>query len=247
MKPLKASIHAVVIVGGGFGGLAAAKALRQTPVLVTLVDRTNHHLFQPLLYQVAMAGPSPADIAAPIRSILNTQRNVTVLLGEATGIDFERRILRLRDGELPFDDLLLGTGGRTSYFGHDEWSKFAPGLKSLDDAIEIRCRVLLAFEAAEREEPEKVSTLGFRKSIQDLVQSITQYAAKHAIATPGIQRTDLPKDSIRELEPAAPSIVAFRNAISKQTIVVARRAMACERSGGGKENSKPTVARQDMD
>jgi len=98
-----------------------------------------------------------------------------------------------------------------------------------------------------REEPEKVSTLGFRKSIQDLVQSITQYAAKHAIATPGIQRTDLPKDSIRELEPAAPSIVAFRNAMSKQTIVVARRAMACERSGGGKENSKPTVARQDMD
>ena len=141
----------VVIVGGGFGGLAAAKALRKAPVLVTLVDRTNHHLFQPLLYQVAMAGLSPADIAAPIRSILNTQRNVTVLLGEATGIDFERRILRLRDGELPFDDLLLATGGRTSYFGHDEWSKFAPGLKSLDDAIEIRCRVLLAFEAAERE------------------------------------------------------------------------------------------------
>ncbi len=119
MKPLKASIHAVVIVGGGFGGLAAAKALRQAPVLVTLVDRTNHHLFQPLLYQVAMAGLSPADIAAPIRSILNTQRNVTVLLGEATGIDFERRILRLRDGELPFDDLLLATGGRTSYFEHD--------------------------------------------------------------------------------------------------------------------------------
>ena len=108
------SLPQVVIVGGGFGGLAAAKALRKAPVLVTLVDRTNHHLFQPLLYQVAMAGLSPADIAAPIRSILNTQRNVTVLLGEATGIDFERRILRLRDGELPFDDLLLATGGRTS-------------------------------------------------------------------------------------------------------------------------------------
>lgn len=141
----------VVIVGGGFGGLTAAKAMRRMPVRVTLVDRTNHHLFQPLLYQVAMAGLSPADIAAPIRSILSRQRNVTVLLGEAMGVDFERRTLSLRDGELPFDYLLLATGGRTSYFGHDDWAKFAPGLKSLDDAIEIRRRVLLAFEAAERQ------------------------------------------------------------------------------------------------
>lgn len=141
----------VVIVGGGFGGLTAAKAMRRMPVRVTLIDRTNHHLFQPLLYQVAMAGLSPADIAAPIRSILSRQRNVTVLLGEAIGIDFQRRTLLLRDGELPFDYLLLATGGRTSYFGHDDWAKFAPGLKNLDDAIEIRRRVLLAFEAAERE------------------------------------------------------------------------------------------------
>jgi NADH dehydrogenase len=146
-----ASPPRIVIVGGGFGGLAVAKALRKTPVQITLVDRTNHHLFQPLLYQVAMAGLSPADIAAPIRSILNNQRNVSVLLAEATGVDFERQALLLSDGELPFDYLLLATGGRTSYFGHDEWSRFAPGLKSLDDAIEIRRRVLLAFEAAERE------------------------------------------------------------------------------------------------
>jgi NADH dehydrogenase len=148
---MTASPPHIVIGGGGFGGLAVAKALRKTPVRITLVDRTNHHLFQPLLYQVAMAGLSPADIAAPIRSIFNNQRNVSVLLAEATGVDFERRALLLSDGELPFDYLLLATGGRTSYFGHDEWSRFAPGLKSLDDAIEIRRRVLLAFEAAERE------------------------------------------------------------------------------------------------
>jgi NADH dehydrogenase len=140
----------VVIIGGGFGGLAAAKAMRRLPVRVTLVDRTNHHLFQPLLYQVAMAGLSPADIAAPIRSILSRQRNVTVLLGEAIGVDFEHSTLQLRDGELPFDYLLLATGGRTSYFGHDDWAKFAPGLKNPNDAIEIRRRVLLAFEATER-------------------------------------------------------------------------------------------------
>lgn len=141
----------VVIIGGGFGGLEAAKALKRAPVRVTLVDRTNHHLFQPLLYQVAMAGLSPADIAAPIRAILRKQRNVTVLLAEATGVDFERRTVQLTDGELTYDYLILATGGRTSYFGHDEWEKFAPGLKDLDDAVEIRRRVLLAFEAAEKE------------------------------------------------------------------------------------------------
>jgi NADH dehydrogenase len=150
-NPTGIPVPHVVIVGGGFGGLTAGKAMRRLPVRVTLVDRTNHHLFQPLLYQVAMAGLSPADIAAPIRSILSRQANVTVLLGEATGVNSERHTLVLRDGELNFDYLLLATGGRTSYFGHDDWAKFAPGLKSLDDAIEIRRRVLMAFEAAERE------------------------------------------------------------------------------------------------
>lgn len=141
----------VVIVGGGFGGLATARALKHADVRITLIDRTNHHLFQPLLYQVAMAGLSPADIAAPIRSILHKQKNVNVLLDEVTGVDLTKQVLTLRDEQLSYDYLVLATGGRTSYFGHDEWEKFAPGLKDLDDAVEIRRRVLLAFEAAEKE------------------------------------------------------------------------------------------------
>ncbi len=150
----------VVIVGGGFGGLAAAKALRDAPVRVTLVDRVNHHLFQPLLYQVATAALSPADIAAPIRSILRNQRNTTVLLGEVIAIDLAHRAVILTpnpetgetaDDRLSYDYLILAPGTVTTYFGHHEWEKDAPGLKSLDDAIEVRRRVFLAFEAAERE------------------------------------------------------------------------------------------------
>lgn len=142
----------VVIIGGGFGGLTAAQSLRRARVRITLVDRTNHHLFQPLLYQVAIAGLSPADIASPIRSILRRQKNVSVLLDEAISIDLVRRLVQLRNSSLSYDYLILATGGRTSYFGHEEWERFAPGLKSLADAIEIRQRVLLAFEEAEREE-----------------------------------------------------------------------------------------------
>ena len=150
----------VVIVGAGFGGLTTAQTLKHAPVRITVVDRTNHHLFQPLLYQVAMAGLSPADIATPIRSILRKQKNVAVLLAEVTGINYDERSISLRDGEhedtLSYDYLVLATGGRTSYFGHDQWEMFAPGLKDLDDAVEIRRRVLLAFESAEREtDPER--------------------------------------------------------------------------------------------
>jgi NADH dehydrogenase len=146
----------VVIIGAGFGGLIAAQALKRAPVKVTVVDRTNHHLFQPLLYQVAMAGLSPADIAAPIRSILRNQKNVSVLLDEALSVDFDAQSVALRDSVLRYDYLVLATGGRTSYFGHDDWEKFAPGLKDLDDAVEIRRRVLMAFEAAEKEsDPER--------------------------------------------------------------------------------------------
>jgi NADH dehydrogenase len=144
----------IVIIGAGFGGLTAAQALRNAPVQITVIDRTNHHLFQPLLYQVAMAGLSPADIAAPIRSILRNQKNVSVLLAEAPGVDFANREVILggqREERLKYDYLLLATGGRTSYFGHDDWEQFAPGLKDLDDAVEIRRRVLMAFEAAEKE------------------------------------------------------------------------------------------------
>ncbi|MGE0132247.1 MAG: NAD(P)/FAD-dependent oxidoreductase [Blastocatellales bacterium] len=146
----------VVIIGAGFGGLIAAQSLNRAPVRITVVDRANHHLFQPLLYQVAMAGLSPADIAAPIRSILRKQKNVTVLHDEATGADFGKQTVNLRDSKLKYDYLVLATGGRTSYFGHDEWETFAPGLKDLDDAVEIRRRVLMAFEAAEKEtNPER--------------------------------------------------------------------------------------------
>src|SRR5689334_18164273 len=142
----------VAIIGCGFGGLWAAKALRRAPVDVTLVDRTNHHLFTPLLYQVATAGLSAPSIAAPIRHILAAQKNATVLLGDAAGFDLARRQVRLRDGDsIPYDYLVVATGAMHSYFGNDAWAPFAPGLKTLEDAFEIRSRVLLAFEHAERE------------------------------------------------------------------------------------------------
>jgi NADH:ubiquinone reductase (H+-translocating) len=139
----------VVIIGGGFGGLSAAKALAGKPVEVTLIDRTNHHLFQPLLYQVATAGLSPSDIAQPIRHILREGENISVLMEEVDHVDPGRKIVRTVGGELRYDYLILGTGARHSYFGHDEWEKFAPGLKSLPDAIELRRRILEAFEFAE--------------------------------------------------------------------------------------------------
>jgi NADH:ubiquinone reductase (H+-translocating) len=145
----------VVIVGGGFGGLVAAKALARVPVRVTLVDRRNHHLFQPLLYQVASAGLSPGDIAMPIRSIFARQRNAHVQLATVTRIDLARRRVELEDGELSYDYLILASGAHTNYFGHPEWEPYAPGLKSLEDAIEIRGRTLLAFERAERTTDEK--------------------------------------------------------------------------------------------
>ena len=142
----------VVIIGGGFGGLSAAKALRKADVQVTLLDRRNHHVFQPLLYQVATATLSPGDIAAPIRWILRRARNVRVLLGEAARIDVAARRVELADGAaLDYDYLIVATGSSHAYFGHAEWEPFAPGLKTLEDALAIRRRMLLAFERAERE------------------------------------------------------------------------------------------------
>ncbi|WP_248362529.1 NAD(P)/FAD-dependent oxidoreductase [Anaeromyxobacter oryzae] len=141
----------VVIVGGGFGGLQAARALEGAPVRVTLVDRRNHHLFQPLLYQVATAALNPADISAPIRHVLRDQLNAEVVLGEVLAVEPEARRLRLADGVLPYDFLVLATGATHSYFGRDDWAPLAPGLKTVEDALEIRRRILLAFERAERE------------------------------------------------------------------------------------------------
>ncbi len=141
----------VVIVGGGFGGIAAARALRNAPVRVTLIDRRNHHLFQPLLYQVATAALSAPDIASPIRHILRKQANTTVLMDEVTGVDAATKTVQLRDGSLAFDYLVLAAGATNSYFGNDGWQAHAPGLKSLEEALDIRARVLLAYEHAERE------------------------------------------------------------------------------------------------
>ncbi len=145
--------HRVVVVGGGFAGLYAARSLGIDPeVRVTLVDRRNFHLFQPMLYQVATGVLSPAEIAQPLRSILRKRRNTTVILGEATGIDLERRQVILSDGgPIDYDTLIVATGARHSYFDHPEWAPIAPGLKTIEDATEIRRRILIAFEAAERE------------------------------------------------------------------------------------------------
>jgi NADH dehydrogenase len=144
----------IVIIGGGFGGLYAARAFRRAPVRVTLLDRRNHHLFQPLLYQVAMAALSPGDIASPIRWILRRQRNVEVFLAEAVAIDRAARTVLLADGSVSYDYLIVATGATHAYFGHDEWRPAAPGLKTLEDALDIRRRVLLAYERAEREPDE---------------------------------------------------------------------------------------------
>ena len=141
----------VVVIGGGFAGINAAKALFQVPVRVTVIDRKNHHTFQPLLYQVALAVLSPAEIASPIRSIMKRGANVQVLLGEVTGFDLQNRLVRIGETSLPYDYLIVAAGATHAYFGHPEWEEIAPGLKTIEDAIEIRRRVLLAFETAERD------------------------------------------------------------------------------------------------
>ncbi len=141
----------VVIVGSGFGGLNAARSLVGSPVRITLIDRRNYHTFQPLLYQVATAGLSPGEIAAPIRSIFRSDHNIEVLMAEVSGFDLERRLVQTDDGDIAYDYLIIAAGATHSYFGHEEWEPFAPGLKTIEDALEIRRRVLLAFELAERQ------------------------------------------------------------------------------------------------
>ena len=154
----------VVIIGAGFGGLEAAKKLSYQAVRVTVIDRTNYHLFQPLLYQVATAALSPADIAAPVRAILSQCKNMDVILAEVQSIDVNAKKVKMVDGELDYDYLILATGARHSYFGHPEWERLAPGLKSLEDAVEIRRRILLAFEYA-----EKISDEAARKAAMTFV------------------------------------------------------------------------------
>ena len=153
----------VIIVGAGFGGLEAAKLLTKEPVRMTVIDRTNHHLFQPLLYEVATAALSPADIAAPIRGILGRCKNTEVILAEVKSVNVAAKTVNLGDQEISYDYLILATGSRHSYFGHDEWERLAPGLKSLEDAVEIRRRLLLAFEYAEKitDEAAKAAAMTF--------------------------------------------------------------------------------------
>jgi NADH dehydrogenase len=153
----------VIIIGAGFGGLEAAKKLACEDVRLTIIDRTNYHLFQPLLYQVATAALSPADIAAPIRGILSKCRNVEVVLAEVESVDVETRKVKTKERVFDYDYLILATGARHSYFGHDEWEKLAPGLKSLEDAVELRRRILLAFEFAEEttDEAERQAAMTF--------------------------------------------------------------------------------------
>lgn len=181
----------VVIIGGGFGGLQAAKKLAGKPVEVTLIDRKNHHTFQPLLYQVATAVLSPGEIASPIRRILHKDKNIEVLLGEAVSVNVDNNIIQLLDGsEISFDYLILAAGARHSYFGHEDWEKNAPGLKTLEDAVEIRRRVLLAFELAERE----AYLHGSHKPLNFVVVGAGPTGVEMAGAIAGIARMALAKD-----------------------------------------------------
>jgi NADH:ubiquinone reductase (H+-translocating) len=181
----------VVIIGGGFGGLQAAKALSNKDVDVALIDRKNHHTFQPLLYQVATAVLSPGEIASPIRRILHRAKNVEVVLGEVVGFDLENQRVKLHDGsEIPFDYLIVAAGARHSYFGHDDWEKDAPGLKTIEDAVEIRRRVLLAFELAERD----AYITGVKKHLNFVVIGGGATGVELAGAIAGIARMALAND-----------------------------------------------------
>ncbi len=166
-------MHRVVIIGGGFGGLKAAKGLARVPVQVTLVDRRNHHLFQPLLYQVATGALSPANIAAPLRALLRRQANAQVLLGEVIDLDVASRRIVLRDGELSYDTLVVAAGATHSYFGHSVWEPLAPGLKTIDDATSIRRQVLLAFETAERLKDHDVRHAGHEPAADEIASWLT--------------------------------------------------------------------------
>ncbi|HEX7516105.1 MAG TPA: NAD(P)/FAD-dependent oxidoreductase [Chthoniobacterales bacterium] len=192
----------VVIVGAGFGGLEAAKKLGKEAVRVTVIDRTNHHLFQPLLYEVATAALSPADIAAPIRGILSDFSNTEVILAEVKSVNVAAKTMNIGDREIAYDYLILATGSRHSYFGHDEWEKLAPGLKSLEDAVEIRRRLLLAFEYAEKitDEADKAAAMTF------VIIGGGPTGVEMAGAIAEISRYTLAKD-FRHIDPASARVV----------------------------------------
>lgn len=195
----------VVIIGGGFGGLWAAQALAKLPVEVTLIDRKNHHVFQPLLYQVATAVLSPGEIAQPIRRILHRNKNIEVILGEAVGFDKDRQVVKLSDGsETAYDYLIVAAGARHAYFGRDEWETAAPGLKTLEDAVEIRRRVLLAFELAERE----AYLTGVQRKLNFVVIGGGPTGVELAGAIADIARKALKKD-FKAIDTASASVMLF--------------------------------------
>ncbi|HSA54863.1 MAG TPA: NAD(P)/FAD-dependent oxidoreductase [Gemmatimonadaceae bacterium] len=212
----------VLIIGGGFAGIEAARALRRAPVAVTLVDATNHHVFQPLLYQVASAALAASDIAVPIRWLLRRQHNATVLLGTVADIDEERKVVRLEDGaELPYDYLIVAAGSRHAYFGHDEWEPCAPGLKTLADAAEVRNRFLLAFERSERaEDPAEreqwltIVIVGGGPTGVELA-GIMASIVRRAIRK-DFRRVDTAKTRILLLEGGPRLIPAFRERLSRR-------------------------------
>lgn len=192
----------VVIVGAGFGGLKAAETLAHLPVHITVIDRKNYHTFQPLLYQVATAGLSPAEIAAPIREILHRHQNVEVLMGEVERFNLEQRTVQLHDHEIPYDYLIVAAGATHAYFGHDDWEPLAPGLKTIEDALEIRRRILLAYELAERE----AALTGMHRPLNFVVVGAGPTGVELAGTLSEIARKSLPKN-FRNIDPAKTRIL----------------------------------------
>ena len=223
-----AAAHRVVIVGAGFGGLNAAEKLASAPVKITVIDRKNYHTFQPLLYQVATAGLSPGEIAAPIRSILRHHANVEVLMAEVTGFDLERRVVKTEDQEVPYDSLIVAAGASHAYFGHEEWEPFAPGLKTIEDAIEIRRRVLLAFELAERRaaagegnDPLNFVVVGAGPTGVELAGTLAEIC-RHALAK-DFRMIDPSRARIHLLEGGAHVLPAYPEDLSRSAVKQLRR------------------------
>jgi NADH dehydrogenase len=212
--------HRVVIVGAGFGGLNAAQKLVSAPAQITVIDRQNHHTFQPLLYQVATAGLSPGEIATPIRAILSGHKNVEVLMDEVTGFDLDRRMVKTADQEVGYDFLIVAAGASHAYFGHEEWEKLAPGLKTVEDAIEIRRRVLLAFELAERRanagggvEPMNFVVVGGGPTGVELAGTLAEICA-HALAN-DFRSIDPRRTHIRLIEGGPLVLPAYAEDLSR--------------------------------